>query len=200
MFELDYPTLALVRDTYGQKTAISWLSIEIDNLSEYAGCKGKLEVAMIFELATEMLLMAQWMNVVQIMYFFRRMKRGDFGSFYGTVDAMLISRYFREHIEDIASEINLRRKEAERANANSAAAMAKREQERYRTLIPGAYTDDQVISKGAYDALGCISRSDQEILNAVDYLQRTGRRIVSGLTVARMSAEERSSFASTEKC
>lgn len=85
------PALSGVKEAYGGGTARSWLFVQISDLMEFSGCKGKLSVKKIEELANIILNEYGYLKLTEMMDFFRKFKAGNYGKFYGTVDPMVIT-------------------------------------------------------------------------------------------------------------
>ena len=92
------PALSGVREAYGGGTARSWLFVQISDLMEFSGCKGKLSVKQIEELANIILTEYGYLKLTEMMDFFRKFKAGSYGKFYGTVDPMVITCALREFL------------------------------------------------------------------------------------------------------
>ena len=84
------PSLGVVRQAFGRNTAESWLEIQLQNLSEFAGVRNKLTDAQRQDLAAIMADSYGHYRLTEFMLFFQQLKRGEYGKFYGTVDPMAI--------------------------------------------------------------------------------------------------------------
>lgn len=107
------PPLARIANAYGAAVAESFVEIQIQNLSEYAGCTRKLSSQQIEEAAQ--LIITEWgyITSAEICYFFWLFKSGEFGEFYGAVDRMKIMRAMRQFLKIRSAEIDrLRRRQA----------------------------------------------------------------------------------------
>lgn len=95
----DYPTLAALK-SYGSSTPASWLMPQLLNLSEFCGCKDKMTVSMIEELAD--IIAGEWyyLKVSEIMLFLYWFKAGRYGRFYGAVDPLVITTSLRQFVID----------------------------------------------------------------------------------------------------
>jgi len=85
------PTLQAVANAYGRNIAEAWVEIQLKDISEFAGCKDKLDEDTIAQLAR--LIVTQWggYKVTEMMHFFFEFKSGRYGRFYGAVDPMVIT-------------------------------------------------------------------------------------------------------------
>lgn len=102
----DYPTLAEVRTAYGSKIPSAWLVPQLYDLSEYCGCKDKLSVNTLEELASVIAEEFYFLKISEVMLFLRRFKAGRYGRFYGSVDPLIIMQSLREFIKERAVVID----------------------------------------------------------------------------------------------
>lgn len=102
----DYPTLAEVRTAYGSKIPSAWLVPQLYDLSEYCGCKDKLSVNTLEELASVIAEEFYFLKISEVMLFLRRFKAGRYGRFYGRVDPLIIMQSLREFIKERAVVID----------------------------------------------------------------------------------------------
>lgn len=116
----NYPTLAEMR-AYGANTPIAWLIPQLNNLSEYCGCKVKLQGEVLEETAHIIAQEYYHLKVSELMLFFYRFKAGRYGRFYGSVDPLVITTALRDFADERLAELR-RHENAER--------MAKMEEER----------------------------------------------------------------------
>lgn len=109
------PTLGQINAAYGRNTATAWLMIQLQNLSEYSGCRDKLEAKpkaptdidwitsplemCAYVIATEF----YYLSVTELMLFFHRFKSGRYGHFYGAVDPMVITTSLRKFSDERAA-------------------------------------------------------------------------------------------------
>lgn len=119
------PTLRQVAEEYGERVAETWLEIQIQNLSEFAGCKDKMGVEAITETARQVMFNYKYLKVTELMVFMTLMKGGRFGVFYGSVDPMAILASLRKFVDVIrvswldSIEAKKRREEAVSARNNA---------------------------------------------------------------------------------
>ena len=95
----DYPTLAQLKG-YGKNTPVAWLVPQLYNLSEYCGCKDKLQGVPLEECAFTISTEFYWLKVSELMLFFHRFKSGKYGRFYGSVDPLVITTSLREFLQE----------------------------------------------------------------------------------------------------
>ena len=80
------PMLKEVNEQYGYQTAMSWLAIQIGDLNSQLGYKWQMDMRQIDDCASLILERHGALKVTELMAFFRGMKCGDYGEFYGTVN------------------------------------------------------------------------------------------------------------------
>lgn len=85
------PTLFAMAEAYSGAVADSWTMIQLRDLSEYAGCRDKMTLPQIEELARVIRSQYGFMKLTELMRFFLLFKSGRFGRFYGTVDALAVA-------------------------------------------------------------------------------------------------------------
>lgn len=119
------PTLSVVSKCYGSNVSELFVSAQIKDLMEYTGNKGKLTIHQIDALSKVIVSTFYYLKVTELMYFFFLFKSGRFGSFYGSVDTIVITQSIREFLKIRNDEIeSIERKrnqeEAERRNEDCA--------------------------------------------------------------------------------
>lgn len=118
----DCPTIADVRNIWGEKYAELWLANQIHNLSEYAGTNQKLDTLQTEEVARMATQEFYYFKLSEFMLFFAYFKGGRYGRFYGCVDPLLITeslqkfKKWRNSTLDYIQECN-KRKELEQRPA-----------------------------------------------------------------------------------
>ncbi len=100
------PSLYRIKIAYGNNAAESWLEIQIRDLSEFTGCKGKMSVAQIEETSRIIVNNYGYLKITELMYFFQLFKAGRFGRFYGAVDGLIITTSLLEFLKIRASELD----------------------------------------------------------------------------------------------
>jgi hypothetical protein len=120
----NFPTLADINKEYGTQTSVAWLIPQLLDLSEFCGCKDKLQGESLEECAW---LIAQnyfFLKVSEVMLFFNYFKQGKYGRFYGSVDPLVIMTSFQDFIRErydayFAHESELNKKRSEEQKKNS---------------------------------------------------------------------------------
>lgn len=169
------PRIGAMIAAYGRNTAESWLEIQLNDLSEFAGCKEKLSIRQIKETAAMIVETYPHYNLTEFMLFFQRFKRCRYGRFYGAVDPMIIfqsldefnEERLRAHIEREAAENDARRAEEERKSNEL--------KQRYIKRVPDAFTPNAPIDYLQYRLMGYDSMPDDELNREIDDI-RAGRK------------------------
>ncbi len=94
------PTMGMVNTAYGKKTAQEWLTAQLADLSEFSGARDKITGRQIKQLADIIATDYHWLKISEIMLFFRKFKRGEYGKFYGAVDPLTITQGIQEFLRD----------------------------------------------------------------------------------------------------
>ena len=136
----DYPTLSTLREGYGNNAPTMWLIPQLTNLSEYCGCKEKLQGKPLEECASIIANEFHYLKVSEMMLFFYRFKAGQYGRFYGSVDPLVITTSLREFLKERAyaydrheREERERQREEEMKNAVSWKEYCKMQEEALRS-------------------------------------------------------------------
>lgn len=96
----DYSSLAVIRKDFGDNAPTAWLIPQLLNLSEYCGCKDKLNAMQLKECASIIAREFYFLKVSEIMLFFYRFKSGRYGRFYGSIDPLVITSSLREFLKE----------------------------------------------------------------------------------------------------
>lgn len=110
----DAPVLSELNMAYGEMTATMWLVPQLYDLSEYCGCKEKLQGKPLEECASVIATEFYWLKVSELMLFFHRFKSGRYGRFYGSVDPLVITTSLREFLKERNCVIEAREQEERR--------------------------------------------------------------------------------------
>jgi hypothetical protein len=110
------PSIRRVSATYGDATAESWLEIQLQDLSQFAGCKEKMTLSQFEGTSRAILLNYGYLKVTELMVFFQRFKAGHYGKFYGVVDWLVITSALHDFLSYRSAKIDEIRRmdEAER--------------------------------------------------------------------------------------
>ncbi len=134
------PALRTVIDAYGYDLAMSWLQIQLNDLSEFTGCRNKLTARQIEQLAEILTAEREYLRLTDFMLFFLRFKQGRYGRFYSSVDPMIITEAFRDFLVDRGAAWQKRIDAGKRAEELRAERELQEQRLRYKRDIPHAFT------------------------------------------------------------
>lgn len=120
----DYPVLAVLRREYGRNAPTMWLIPQLVDLSEFSGSKNKLEGHALESTAALIADEYYYLKISELALFFRWLKLGRYGSFYGAVDPMFIMASLRSFVRERNSELERMEYEVRRVERAAAAADA----------------------------------------------------------------------------
>ena len=89
----DAPSIRQLMHTYQLDQLQVWMMAQLEDLNEYVGAKNKLEITQMEALANMIIVKSEYLKASEILLFFYKLKAGDFGGFYGAVDAMKVGEY-----------------------------------------------------------------------------------------------------------
>lgn len=188
------PSLGLARQTYGANTAEAWVEIQLNELSEFAGCKGKLDPEQTEQTARMILQSYGHLTIAQFMLFFQKFKRCEYGKFYGAVDPMVIMGALADFSEEVANELHRRqqaKKKAEDAEQERINELAK---EPYRRRIPGAFTEKAAIDWPIYCILRLKDHTDEQVARLVADIQQGLKKLPTLVQIMRWTPEQIKQF------
>lgn len=84
------PTLWDANNTYGAGTSEEWLIYQLSDLSEFTGVGKKISAPQISQMAQLIVGDYGYLKMTEVMLFLRRFKIGEYGTFYGNVDPIVI--------------------------------------------------------------------------------------------------------------
>ena len=96
----DYPTLTDIKLSFGDNMPAAWLVPQLIDLSEYCGCKDKLQGKPLEQCAHIISMEFTHLKISEMMLFFYWFKSGKFGRFYGSVDPLVITTSLREFMKE----------------------------------------------------------------------------------------------------
>ena len=88
------PTIRQLMYAYQMEQVQVWLIAHLEDLNEYVGVKSKMSMNQMRELANMLIVRGQYLKASEVLLFFHKLKGGDFGSFYGTVDPQVVGESF----------------------------------------------------------------------------------------------------------
>ena len=89
----DVPTIRQLLYTYQMEHLQVWMMAQLEDLNAFAGVKSKMATAQMKELASMIIVKSDYLKASEILLFFNKLKGGDFGGFYGTVDPQKVGEY-----------------------------------------------------------------------------------------------------------
>lgn len=171
------PTLSTVAQGYGRNAAEVWVGVQINDLLEFAGCREKLRPGQISELAAMILEGYSHYRLTEVMLFFHRFKRCEYGKFYGAVDPMSILLALSVFDEHRAREHKRHEAAMARAETEEFAKRAAQLAHRYKQRVPDAATDRAPISFLQYRLMGYDTMSDEDLRREIDEIRAGGKTI-----------------------
>lgn len=106
----DYPTLGQLKG-YGNNAPMLWLIPQLQNLSEYCGVKEKLTQTQLAELSFIISNEYYYFKISELMLFVYRFKAAKYGTFYGMVDPLVITKALKEFARERTEAYERRDKE-----------------------------------------------------------------------------------------
>lgn len=169
------PRLRALIAAYGRTTAEMWMLIQLEDLSAFAGCKDKLSVEQLKEMAAMIADTYPRYKLTEFMLFFQRFKRCQYGRFYGAVDPMIIFQALADFDDERrrAYAEEERRQRIAKARINEQEAFALRQ--RYIDRVPDAFSAAAPISFLQYRLMGFDTMPEAERKRTIDDI-RAGRK------------------------
>lgn len=161
VFKGSAPSLLVVSEAYGEEIALTWLEVQIYNLSEFAGCRNKITIPQVEETVKLIQQKYGYLNVVEIMLFCQKFKACEYGNFYGSVDPMLILGA----LKDFVVERNRRLAEYEREEIEQKKSREETKlnelKDLFRKRYPSAFKNDEELGFSDFN-WGCLYELTQE--------------------------------------
>lgn len=120
----NYPTLAQLKNSYGDKAAIAWLIPQITDCVAFTNNKGVLNDRQVEALAALIASDYFYLKVSEIMLFFHKFKLGKYREIYGNFSSMAITLSLNEFLTErnsIYSRIELEKEWQKRKEEKKAA-------------------------------------------------------------------------------
>ena len=95
----DAPTIKQLIHAYQVSQIEVWLMAQLHDLNDYAGVKTKMDSMQMKNLAHMLITKALYLKASEILLFFHKLKGGDFGVFYGTVDPQKVGENMNEFMK-----------------------------------------------------------------------------------------------------
>lgn len=161
------PSIAIMAQAYGRDTIESWLEIQLNDLSEFAGCKDKLTKQQRIEMAAMIADAYPHYKLTEFMLFCQRFKKCEYGRFYGAVDPMVIFSALKEFDAERSEFMRQIQHKSDEARRSVEHAEANREinslRNRYAARIPDAFTADAPITFLQYQLMGFDQATDEHL-------------------------------------
>ena len=167
------PSLGLIKTGYGRNTAESWLEVQLKNLADFAGCKEKLTLEQLTELAQMMLERFGHYKLTEFMLFFQKFKGCEYGRFYGAVDPMIIMQALKTFDEERSRVIDQKRSEEEKEKRDADWQRHKARIDRFKERVP-----EGVMNFSQYSSYGYEWISDEELEQEVELI-RSGKKVLA---------------------
>lgn len=107
-FTGDAPSLWQVRKAYGGDALDSWLDIQLTDLVNFCGVKGKEDFSRITDAVVAVVAdNFGYLKLSELMLFFNQFKAGMYGRFYGSVDPMVITEALQSFLEFRAQHLRI---------------------------------------------------------------------------------------------
>ena len=109
------PTIRQLLYTYQMEHLQVWLMAHLEDLNEYTGVQHKMSTPQMKELANIIIARSKYLKASEILLFFHKLKAGDFGGFFGSVDPQKVGEYlnaFKQwRCEELSKVHNKKRQE-----------------------------------------------------------------------------------------
>lgn len=100
------PSLYLAQQAYNQQLIIAWLMAQLENLNDFIGVNQKMTFMQMEETAQIILCNFHFLKVTEIHLFLHRLKSGQYGEFYGSIDPIRITNSLRIFLKERNNEIS----------------------------------------------------------------------------------------------
>ena len=89
-FKGNAASLALLGETYPDEQVNTWIIAQLMDLYKFAGVKEKPTFQQVLELSVMIRVEYYYLKASELLLFFFKLKTGEYGTFYGVVDPMVI--------------------------------------------------------------------------------------------------------------
>ena len=91
------PTLGSIKKQYSEDFLIAYIAVWIVNLNDFVNASQKMNPAQIEETATLIFQDYYYLNLADINLMFKRIKKGEFGQLFSSIDGMKILSWFEKY-------------------------------------------------------------------------------------------------------
>lgn len=95
-----YPTMAQVNAAYHKNMSKAILMAQLTDLSEYCGCKNKLDNRQMEQCAEIIGMTYPYLKISELALFFMWLKSARYGRFYGAIDPMIIVSALHDFVRE----------------------------------------------------------------------------------------------------
>lgn len=85
------PTLTTVVNAYGYDVLEVWIMAQLENLNDFCGANVKIEIPQMSNLVKIIFSEYYYLKISELLLFFYRLKAGEYGHFYGSIDPQKIT-------------------------------------------------------------------------------------------------------------
>lgn len=171
------PVLSVMAGAYGKNVAETWMGLQLNNLSEFTGCRERLSTKQIDELAAMIREEYGHYKLTEFMLFFQRFKRCAYGKFYGAVDPIVIMGALKTFDEERARIIDNRRAAIEREESEKKRQEAEALKERYLSRVPNAGTPEAPLTFLQYRLMGYDTMPDDQLKKEIEDIASGAKEI-----------------------
>ncbi len=100
------PSLSLAQQAYNKQLIIAWLMAQLENLNDFIGVNQKMTLLQMQETAQIIFSNYHFLKVTEIHLFLHRLKSGQYGEFYGSIDPIRITNSLRIFLKERNNEIS----------------------------------------------------------------------------------------------
>lgn len=104
-YQQNVPSLASIFKSYGQEFIIAYIEYWIDNLNDFTNASRKMNPDQMGETAIMVYQYYPYLNVADLNLVFTKIKQGEFGKLYESIDGVKILEYFRTYANERANNI-----------------------------------------------------------------------------------------------
>lgn len=102
----DYPTIGELREAYGGEVVHAWMCVMVENLNDFCGVKQKMTDEQKEEVAHILMCECVRLNIAEVALFFDKVKRGEFGEYYGILDTVRTMKTLKSFMSERMDAIN----------------------------------------------------------------------------------------------
>lgn len=112
------PTIGIVCQTYEPMQVNTWIMAQLLDLYKFAGVANKMDIEQMKSVAEIIKVEYYYLKASELLLFFHKLKAGHYGSFYGSVDPMVITSALREFCAYRRQQIEIYERERKKKEFN----------------------------------------------------------------------------------